>query len=158
MKKTYQVIFVDEYDNWFELGIYKSLKDAEADVNAQLKGYKLLEDDEVDPGATPRFGTGDHDNQGELEEYAGTCGPVFDRIIPVEEGSVQVRGFVRYDGLKSVSANKIHKKIKDYKDCGYKADQTSKVGCGWTGIVASAAQYNFGAADALEELAKELEA
>jgi len=50
----------------------------------------------MDPEGTPRFGDGPEDNQGILKEYPGTFGPVFDRMIDVEEGYLQIRGFVRY--------------------------------------------------------------
>lgn len=93
--KYYQVIFVDEYNNWFELGFYKNLKDAEPDVNNYLDSYCLCEDDEIDPGAAPKLGDGPECNLGPLVEYAGTLGPVFDRDIAVEEGNVQVRGFIK---------------------------------------------------------------
>lgn len=91
--KYYQVIFVDEYNNFYELGLYKDLLDAEPDVNGHLSNYVLMEDDDVDPGAVPQFG--ENANLGHLVEYPSTFNYCFDRIIPVEEGDVQVRGFIK---------------------------------------------------------------
>lgn len=91
--KFYQVIFIDEYDNFYEIGLFKDLSEAEPLVNDYLKSYVLTEDDEVDPGSEPKFG--EDENLGPLVEYAGTFGPVFDRTIWVEEGAVQVRGFIK---------------------------------------------------------------
>lgn len=90
--KCYQVIFVDEYNNFYELGYYKNLIDAESDINEYLKQYSLSEDSDIDPGAVPEFG--ENRNLDRLAEYPGTYGPVFDRVIDVEEGSVAIRGFV----------------------------------------------------------------
>lgn len=153
MKKQYQVIFVDEYDNFTELGIYDDLKKAEPDVNAQLESYNLCEDDEVDPGATPRFGTGDKDNQGELIEYAGTLGPVFDRIIPVDGGCVQVRGFIKE--VVDIPAL-LEDTAKELLDEGYKCDARA---CASNNEVVKAmeshqAYQKFGMADAYKNAAK----
>lgn len=91
--KYYQVIFVDEYNNFYELGYYAHLEDAEPDVNNYLESYILPEEDDVDPGAVPCFG--ENENLGHLVEYAGTFDYCFDRTICVEEGVVQVRGFIK---------------------------------------------------------------
>lgn len=91
--KYYQVIFIDEYDNLFEIGYFKSLEDAEPEVNEMLSQYVLGEDNDVDPGATPEFGP--NKNLDRLVEYASTFNTCFDRMISVEEGYVQVRGFVK---------------------------------------------------------------
>ena len=90
--KYYQVIFVDEYDNFYDLGNFKNLADAEPAVNDYLRQYRLSEEDDIDPGAVPEFGF--NKNQDRLTEYPGTFGPVFDRNINVEEGYVAVRGFI----------------------------------------------------------------
>ena len=90
--KIYQVIFVDEYDNFDELGFYKDLADAEPDVNKHLENYVICEDDDEHPGEVPQFGEGK--NLGRLEEYPGTFSFCFDRIIGVDEGCVAVRGFI----------------------------------------------------------------
>lgn len=90
--KYYHVIFVDEYNNWYELGMYASLKDAEPDVNSQLEGYNYVDEDGNSTDEHPAFGV--DKNLGPLQEYAGTFCPCFDRVIDVEEGCVQVRGFI----------------------------------------------------------------
>lgn len=90
--KYYHVIFVDEYDNWYELGMYASLKDAEPDVNSQLEGYNYVDEDGNSTDEHPAFG--EDKNLGPLQEYASTFGPCFDRMIDVDEGCVQVRGFI----------------------------------------------------------------
>lgn len=91
--KYYEVIFVDEYENWYEVGYFKDLADAEPEVNSYLRDYKLCEDDETDPGGTPEFG--ENKNLDRLVEYPSTMNMVFDRQIVVEEGCVQVRGFIK---------------------------------------------------------------
>jgi len=91
--KYYQVIFVDEYNNFFEIGPCAKLSDAEPEVNKYLEGYVLSEDAESGPGETPEFGEGK--NLGRLTEYPSTFSMVFDRTIDVEEGYVQVRGFIK---------------------------------------------------------------
>lgn len=91
--KYYQVIFVDEYNNFFELGNYKDLADAEKDANGYLNSYILSEDNDVDPGSVPQFG--ENCNLGRLEEYPSTISMCFDRVIDVEEGAVSIRGFVK---------------------------------------------------------------
>ena len=92
-KKYYHVIFVDEYDNFFELGYYLDLKDAEKDANVYLSQYNLSEDDETDPGGVPKFG--ENENLGHLVEYPSTVSMCFDKQIYVDEGVVQVRGFIK---------------------------------------------------------------
>ena len=91
--KYYQVIFVDEYNNFYEIGNFLHLEDAEPEVNKMLEQYVLAEDDDVDPGASPEFGEGK--NLDRLVEYPSTFSMCFDRIIDVEEGCVQVRGFIK---------------------------------------------------------------
>ena len=88
--KKYQVVFVDEYNNWYLIGFFNNLKDAEPELNDCLKGYEM--DDEDYDGKEPQFGEGE--SLGELTEYAGTFNPVFDRTISTTCGYVAVRGFV----------------------------------------------------------------
>ncbi len=89
----YQVIFVDEYNNLYELGFFTSLADAEPVVNGYLSQYVLSDEYEDFSGEVPEFG--EEKNLGPLVDYLGTFGPVFDRIVNVEEGCVQVRGFIK---------------------------------------------------------------
>ncbi len=86
--KIYQVIFVDEYNNFYELGLFRSLLDAEPEVNNMLDSYQ-----DIDSGETPRFG--EDENLGHLEEYPSTFSMCFDRTIDIEEGCVQIRGFIK---------------------------------------------------------------
>lgn len=86
-ERKYQVVFVDEYDNWYEVGWYDDLEEAEEPLNDYLKLYK------DEDGNVPEFGEGT--NLGHLEEYPSTFTFCFDRFIDVDCGCVQVRGFVR---------------------------------------------------------------
>ena len=93
--KKYQVVFVDEYNNWYLIGFFNNLKDAEPELNNCLHGYELDDveiDDEDMEDTEPQFGEGK--SLGELTEYAGTFNPVFDRTICTTCGYVAVRGFV----------------------------------------------------------------
>lgn len=90
--RYYQVMFVDEYENYFELGFYKSLADAEPDLNFYLKNY-ILEGEDGHNGEVPEFGEGK--NLDRLTEYASTFSCCFDRYICVEEGSVRICGFIK---------------------------------------------------------------
>lgn len=87
--KRYQVVFVDEYNNWYLVGFFDNLEDAVPELNSYLEDYELEEDD---LSGTPQFGKGT--NLGELTEYASTFSPCFDRIINTTCGCVEVRGFV----------------------------------------------------------------
>lgn len=89
--KVYQVVFVDEYNNWYLCGFYTSLLDAEKDVNEYLSGYTLESD--MNEGET-EAAFGDDKPLGHLEEYASTFEFNFDRVIDVECGCVEVRGFI----------------------------------------------------------------
>ena len=63
MKKLYQVIFQDEYNNLSEIGWYESLDDSIEDVNDQISIY----------------GKGQYKfKKGDLQETAGTFGWVAD--------------------------------------------------------------------------------
>ena len=83
-EKKYQVIFVDEYDNWYEVGWYDNLEEAEEPLNEYLKVYT------DEDGNVPMFG--EKTTLGHLEEYPSTFNPCFDRDICVDCGCVQVRG------------------------------------------------------------------
>ena len=89
--KYYQVIFVDEYNNFYELGNFRSLEDAEPEINEMLDGY-ILDEDEVQ-GENACFGP--DQPLGRLTEYPSTIYNCFDRIIAVDVGCVQVRGFIK---------------------------------------------------------------
>ena len=64
-KKLYEVIFVDEFDNFTNLGFYKTLDDSLKDINGRLlaygKQYKL--------------------ERGEVSEHPSTLGSCFDLDI-----------------------------------------------------------------------------
>lgn len=83
--KKYEVVFVDEYNNWYLVGFFDSLEDAKPLVNSHLSMYQ------DENGQTIALGVGETPD---LAERPGTLGPVFDVIIDVPEGHVQVRGFV----------------------------------------------------------------
>ena len=89
--KKYQVVFVDEYNNWWFIGFFDNLRDAEPEINSYLEGYKM-EGDEDDEGLEPQFG--DDAPLGKLEEYAGSFNSIFDRTIATDSGCVAVRGFI----------------------------------------------------------------
>ena len=88
--KKYQVVFVDEYNNWYLIGFFDNLRDAEPQLNVMLEGYTGYDDD--DNRIQLQFG--DDTDLGPLQEYAGSLSPVFDRIIDTDVGCIQVRGFV----------------------------------------------------------------
>ena len=90
--KKYQVVFVDEYNNWYLVGFFDKLEDAVPEVNAYLESYELEEDEEGNTGFVPQFGK--DASLGELTEYASTFSSCFDRIIDTTCGCVQVRGFI----------------------------------------------------------------
>lgn len=90
INKKYQIVFVDEYNNWFLVGFFDNLEDAVPEVNAYLETYEFEEDDEL--SGVPQFGK--DANLGELTEYANTFSFCFDRIINTTCGCVEVRGFV----------------------------------------------------------------
>lgn len=97
-RTIYQVFVSDEWDNWWYVGEFNSLSDAEPQVNNFLSTYELYVDDsEVDdpdvPKGVPQFGEGG--NLGPLTEYPSTFGPCFDRVIPVDSGSLHVGGFIK---------------------------------------------------------------
>lgn len=92
MRKSYEIIFQDEYNNLILVGHYKKLKDCYKDVNPYLSTYTLMDEEYNDTGETVELG-----KNVELQEVPGTYGPVFDKIIDVPEGSIGIRGFVLYE-------------------------------------------------------------
>lgn len=88
--KKYQVVFVDEYNNWWLIGFFDNLIDAEPELNSMLKDYKMIDDD----GEEVECQFGNDTLLGHLEEYPSTFSMCFDRIIEVSEGCVEVRGFI----------------------------------------------------------------
>ena len=85
--KKYEVVFVDEYNNWYLVGFYDTLEEAEKDVNDYLLQYK-------DEETNKPLMFGDDTALGRLVEYPSTCGNCFDKIIDVPEGCIEVRGFI----------------------------------------------------------------
>lgn len=88
--KKYQVVFVDEYNNWYLIGFFDNLQDAEPGLNTMLEGYTGYDDD----GNKCTFQFGDNTTLGHLTEYAGTMSACFDRILDADVGCIQVRGFI----------------------------------------------------------------
>lgn len=73
--KKYFVIIQDEWNNLYYIGQYNALKDAIPEVNDFLKIYNTKID--------------------ELEEYAGTFGKCFDKVVEVDEFTeIMIRGFI----------------------------------------------------------------
>ena len=94
LSHKYQVVFVDEYNNWWLIGFFNNLQDAEPALNDYLKDYELSDDEMEDDSDSlvPEFGEGK--SLGELTEYASTFSTCFDRIISTTCGTVEIRGFV----------------------------------------------------------------
>lgn len=88
--KKYQVVFVDEYSIWYLIGFFDDLQDAEPELNEYLKTYVGYDDD----GNECTFKFGDNESLGHLQEYTGTFGSCFDRILDASCGCIQVRGFI----------------------------------------------------------------
>lgn len=88
--KKYQVIFVDEYNNWYLIGFFDNLQDAEPDLNNMLKDYTMLNDE--DEEVECQFG--ENKSLGHLNEYVSTFGNCFDRVIDADCGCIEVRGFI----------------------------------------------------------------
>lgn len=87
----YQVVFVDEYNNWWLCGFYDNLAEALPDVNAYLRMYQLEDPEEGQEGP---IWLGPDSPFWDLTEYASTCGPCLDATFSTPEGTVEVRGFV----------------------------------------------------------------
>ena len=91
--KKYQVVFVDEYNNWYLIGFFDNLQDAEEELNEYLKDYKYVDvDDYNEEMKECQFG--DDKPLGHLQEYPSSFGKCFDLIIDADCGCVQVRGFI----------------------------------------------------------------
>lgn len=88
----YEVVFVDEYNNWYLVGFFNDLKDAEPGLNSYLEQYMAMDDDGNELDKPYRFGDGEILEH--LTEYSGTFGSQFDRILETSCGSVEIRGFV----------------------------------------------------------------
>ena len=86
----YQVMYIDEYNNIYLIGFYNDLKDAEPDINDYLKGYEAIDEDTGEI-YEPQLGD---EHIGHLTEYASTYGMCFDKDICVQEGCLQIRGFI----------------------------------------------------------------
>lgn len=90
--KKYQVIFVDEYNNWYLIGFFDDLKEAEPSLNSYLEGYLAYGEDDEEEVWQPQFG--DDKPLKHLHEYPSTLGSCFDRIIDTTCGAIQIRGFI----------------------------------------------------------------
>lgn len=90
--KTYQVIFVDENNIFYDLGFFRSLEDAEPELNLMLENYTFDEEDEEHPGEVPQFS--EDGTLGRLVEWQAAFDTCFDREIYTSEGTIQVRGFI----------------------------------------------------------------
>lgn len=78
----YQVVFVDEYNNWYLIGFFEKLSDAEPELKDYLEGYEFEEE-----GVTV-------DEVCHLEEYPSTFCTCFDKVIDTTCGCVEIRGFI----------------------------------------------------------------
>ena len=88
--KKYQVVFVDEYNNWWLVGFFDKLQDAEPQLNEMLKEYVGIDYD----GNEYKVQFGDDTQLGHLTEYASTYGSCFDTEISCDCGCIEVRGFI----------------------------------------------------------------
>lgn len=153
-KKYYHVIFCDEYDNWYFIGKFTNLRDAEPDLNAMLKDDKLADNDESTFGQTPEFG--EEKNLGILCERAGTMGPVFDVDIPTTCGCCRVGGYISEElDLAEI----LRDLAKGHIEEGYRLDEAS---CTSTEPFLKLAQgkeayKEFGMGDAYNNVAEILE-
>lgn len=89
--KKYQVVFVDEYNNWWLIGFFNDLRDAEPQLNEFLKEYSGYGDDGV---KVDRLTLGYDEPLSPLVEYTSTFGMCFDKIIEADVGVLEIRGFV----------------------------------------------------------------
>ena len=110
--KRYQVIYIDEWNNMYEIGWFDTLREAEPIINNYIKDY-ILNDGEND-GKNAEFG--EDKPLGELKEYPSTYGFCFDKEIYTESGCLQVRGFVR-ENKTSSKENSRTKTLNRLKDC-----------------------------------------
>ena len=153
-KKYYHVIFCDEYDNWYFIGKFTNLRDAEPELNEMLKDSELAEDvsqDEPAMSGTPEFGEGK--NLGVLCERAGTMGPAFDVEIGTTCGCCRVGGYISEEIDIPALLEDVAKELLDE---GYKCDARA---CASNNEVVKAmeshqAYQKFGMADAYKNAAK----
>ena len=89
--KKYQVVFVDEYNNWWLVGFFDNLRDAEPQVNEFLNGQCGYDDEGCE---VEHLAFGEDAPLGHLEEYPSSFGRCFDRIIEADVGVLEVRGFI----------------------------------------------------------------
>lgn len=104
--KKYEVVFVDEYNNWYLIGFFDNLLDAEPELNAMLDGYTGYDED----GNECELQFGDDTCLGHLVEYAGSFSPCFDRIIEADVGGLEVRGFI-FEWERNILKLKLEKTI-----------------------------------------------
>lgn len=104
--KLYQVILQDEYNNLYEVGLYKSLDDSIKDLNKELEVYNIKLE------------------KGDLREYPSTFGQCFDCYLSdlaeskgitdqekIDEMlGVQIRGFILDSELITERISKLEKK------------------------------------------------
>lgn len=155
--RKYHVVFCDEYNNWFFLGDYDNLRDAEPDLNDYLKDMEMLcYDDEGNelPCQTPKFGEGE--NLGVLHAVPGTFGYTFDVEIPTTCGGCRVGGYIDY----KVNWPKLLRDIAGKgKKAAYDLDDlaTAETAPIVKSMLLKDAYQRFGAIDAYENLAEVLE-
>ena len=85
--KKYEVVFVDEYNNWYFVGFFDTLEEAEPELNTYLREY-------TDEETGEPLELSDTSSLGRLTEYPSSFDYCFDRIIDVPEGCIQIRGFI----------------------------------------------------------------
>ena len=83
----YQVVFVDEYNNWYLIGFFNDLHDAEPFIRDFLNGYEFEDDGELSQEELLERAC-------HLEEYPSTFSTCFDKCIDTTCGCVEVRGFI----------------------------------------------------------------
>lgn len=94
-KKLYEIIFVDEYENFINLGFYKDLNDAIEDINEQLKEYGngkyKLEKGEVKASPSTFGECFDLDI---VNHFIEKLGENFEEEINEDLHGVAIRGFI----------------------------------------------------------------
>lgn len=156
-KKYYHVIFCDEYDNWYFIGKFTNLRDAEPELNEMLKDTKVFEDNINTLGKPAQFG--DYDDEhvlGHLVERAGTMGPVFDVEIGTECGCCRVGGYISEElDLAEI----LRDLAKGHIEEGYRLDEAScKIAEPFLKLAQGKEAYKeFGMGDAYNNVADVLE-
>lgn len=89
----YQVVFVDEYNNWYLVGFFNDLKAAEPEVREYLSGYEF-EDCDANAENSPERQAELLEEASHLAEYPSTFCSCFDKIIDTTCGYVEIRGFI----------------------------------------------------------------